>query len=194
MPDKSRASLLVAGAGASAWTGVPKAGLRVRPGERPNWLELQLTSAEVRELRQLAAGHPLPLDVWLSVLVEYKLTRDRIAATGEELWSAVVSAAEVAAHEPRLPPTAELRDWLTLLQGEAASRDELPSVVLPMRLVAQLPHERRKHLLLEAAHSTGLSEAITLERAAAASGRTLETWAYQAALAILASSPRAQPL
>jgi hypothetical protein len=155
------------------------------------WLQLRLTAAEVRELRQLAAGNPLPLDAWLSLLVEYELTRARIVALGREVWSAVVDAAETTVREPRLPPTTEFRDWLILLQG-GASRDELPSVVLPVRLIAQLPHERRQQLLLEAAHSTGLVEAVTLERAAAASGRTLETWAYQAALTILASPSRVQ--
>lgn len=193
MSASSRPNLLVAGAGsagARAWTAVPAGRLRLRPGERPSWLELRLTSAEVRELRELAACQPLPLDAWLSLLAEYELARDRIVALGDELWAAVVGAAEAAICEPRLPPTDELRAWMMLLQGtEPDSWDELPSVVLPARLAAQLPHERRQDVLLEAAHSRGLAEAVTLERAAAASGQTLETWAY---LAALASLPRAE--
>jgi len=79
-----------------------------------------------------------------------------------------------------------------LRSSGGTSEDDLPSVVLPARLLVQLPHERRQNILLDAASSANLAEALLLDQAAATSGQTLETWAYRAALSALASSRRTQ--
>src|SRR5581483_7023296 len=128
MAGGARDSLQVASAGSPGdWTPVPRGGLRVRPGERPSWVELRLTSAEARELRERASGQPLPLDAWLALLTECELTRGRVEALAGGLWAAVVTAARCAAGEARLAPTGELRTWLIQLRSTGnTSRDDLP--------------------------------------------------------------------
>jgi hypothetical protein len=46
---------------------------RVRPGERPTWIELPLADDELDALRQRAAGVGVPVDAWVAVLMEARL-------------------------------------------------------------------------------------------------------------------------
>lgn len=96
----------------------------------------------------------------------------------------VLEEATRSTTERRLPPTPELRRWVVPLEGRDTSPlpDDLPSVVLAERLVAQIPPNLRGGAILEAAESGHETDAILLERAAASSGRTIETWAYLTAL------------
>jgi hypothetical protein len=156
---------------------------RTRPGERPVWVDLCFDKAELREWRARASSHGLSVDVWLALLIEHGIVRTRVTAVDDTFWESVIRASERALGESRLAPTDELRRWLAVLSGSDDLRaDDLPSLVLPARLLAQLPHERRAAIVRSAAVSGAEPEALLLERAAAVCGQTLEAWAYLAAL------------
>ncbi len=95
-----------------------------------------------------------------------------------------------------LAPTPELRAWVSILRGARrgpAVPDELPSVALPMRLVARVPPMARVAEVLAAANADAVSLeiAVACDLAAALGGRTLEAWAYAAALRRLLGGPLA---
>ena len=56
--------------------------------------------------------------------------------------------------------------------------DDLPSVVVAGRLLAQVPPHRRSQMIGEAARSGVEAEAVMLDVAAAKYGQTMEAWAY----------------
>lgn len=55
-------------------------GFRLRPGERPTWIELELAEDEVVEWRRRAAARGLSIDVWLTLQVEWTLVVGDIGA------------------------------------------------------------------------------------------------------------------
>jgi hypothetical protein len=155
---------------------------RLRPGERPVWVDLQLAAAQVNRWRKRSATHGLPVDVWLGILLEYWIVcRQLREIGGDALVEKLVNAAERAAAEPRLAPTTELQRWLKQLDGSEPPMDDLPSVVLAARLLAQLPHDGRDQAIVSAAESESERQAILLERVGSAFGQTSEAWAYLAA-------------
>jgi len=160
--------------------------LRLRPGERPTWVDIHLTSAQARDWRARAHTFGLPVDVWLGVLLEYELVQRGLSAIGgDPLAASVASAASTAASDRRIAPTADLQRWVDQLRGSEQSRDDdLPSIVIATRLLAQIPHRGREAAVMTAASSGHEAEAIILDQVAAASGQTLETWAYLAALTV----------
>jgi len=183
MPAESNTLRAVAGRGATAPPWFPQAAPRVRPGDRPVWVTLDLTAVQAREWRERATAERLPLDVWLGLLLEYQLVRERLQElSGIELCRAVTEAMKRASESPRLAPTGELRSWIDQLEGSNRSDDDLPTVVLAARLLAQLPHEGRAYAIIAAAESGCESEAVDLDRVAASNGLTAEAWAYLAAL------------
>lgn len=158
--------------------------LRLRPGERPTWVDINLTSAQARDWRGRAHTFGLAVDVWLGVLLEYELVQRALSAIGDDrLTASVASAASTAAADRRIAPTADLRRWVDQLGGSEERRDDdLPSVVIATRLLAQIPHRGREATVVAAASCGHEADAIILDQVAAASGQTLETWAYLAAL------------
>jgi hypothetical protein len=158
--------------------------LRLRPGDRPVWLDLELTRVRVREWRARAAAHGLALDVWLGLLLEYELVCNALREVGgQRLVEKVLATARAIAAEPRVAPTPELRRWMDQLEGRRwRGSDDLPSVVVAARLLAQLPHRGRGTAIATATEAGHEAEAIVVDRVAAASGQTLEAWAYITAL------------
>lgn len=139
----------------------------------------------MRRWRGRAASQRLPVDAWLGLLIEYQLVcKQLVRIGGPSLLSRVLGAAEDVRLEARLAPSQELQRWMRLLGGaDAPASDDLPSVVLGERLLAQLPPGRRSAAISAAAESGLETEAIMLDRAAATHGQTIEAWAYLAALA-----------
>jgi hypothetical protein len=126
-----------------------------------------------------AAG--LPVDVWVSLLLERQLVEAELG----DLYAGVLDAAVASAAQPRLV-TGPWMDWLDQLTAGIALDDELPSVVLPARVLARIvPTARAKHFAV--LHSADLSAARTLETAAAREGLTMEAWAYRCAMRLARS-------
>jgi hypothetical protein len=161
--------------------------LRLRPLERPAWVELPLGMTERRVWRERAAACGLALDAWLAILAEVWLVRGEIGplVAADDLLGQAVSR-----QLPTTPPAA-LATWVRQLHrarcGETAPlADDLPSVALPGRLVARLPRPLLGSLRA-AVRSVGESDAIALELAASARGMTIEVFAYLSAVRARAS-------
>lgn len=150
---------------------------RLRPCERPAWIELELSYEERIEWRRLAAASGLSVDVWVAVQVEWTLVVEDI---GTELAERVVESARAAAAVPKLAPTEELRSWIASLHATSvAPSDDLPTLALPQRLLARLrPSDLERELLARSIESS-VDDAIAVELAAASVGMTLEAWAYR---------------
>lgn len=162
-------------------------GFRLRPTERPAWVELGLDPAERREWRARAAEFGLSVDVWLALQAEWALVVEDVgAATAEQL----VSAAIATEATPRVAPTDELRAWVAWLRAaEPPGRDDLPSVALPQRLLGRLRPGPVESELRAYARRGSEEAAISVELAAAAAGMTLEAWAYRMAARLLRTRP-----
>jgi hypothetical protein len=160
---------------------------RLRPGEAPVWVDLELSRASVAAWRDRAAALHLGVDAWLALLVEQTLIAARLSDVG-------ISVAEVSAEAvrslrlTRLAPTGALRQWGAQLEGRRlrsrSAGDELPSVVLPERLLAQLVPGTAAEVLFATVSNGGEAQALAIERAATAVGQTAEAWAYLAALSL----------
>jgi hypothetical protein len=154
-------------------------GFRLRPGDRPHWVELSIGYEEQAEWRRLAARHGLSADVWVALQVEWTLVIDDI---GAEAAADVVERAGALAAAPMLAPTAELRSWVAYLAGGGIPSDDLPSIALPERLVARLRPADLERELRGRSQTSSAVEAITVDIAAANAGMTLEAWAYREAM------------
>jgi hypothetical protein len=155
---------------------------RLRPGERPAWVELDPSEGEARAWRHRAEELGLSVDVWLAVQAEWGIVRANLA--DEERIAAVLEHAKSSADTPALAPTAELRAWLRWLAAppSGSAEHDLPSVALPARLLARLrPNAVAAELRTYAAGGRE-QEAIAVERAASLVGMTMEAWGYREAL------------
>lgn len=156
----------------------PSVNFRLRPGERPTWIELDLPDDVVRGCTHRAASVGVSLDVAFALQLEWALVSADINA--ERLSGLVVCASELAASD-RMAPTPELREWLAYLDADPADVPEhdLPSVALPSRLFARIPPASRSAALERAATALVDEAAVVVERAAAIVGMTMETWVYR---------------
>lgn len=156
---------------------------RIRPGETPVWVDSAVGTDEGHEWRRRARACGIGLDAWLSVLVEFQVVSGPLEQ-GELNGDGVRAAAIQAAGEARLAPTDALRRWVKLLSGQRAATDlvsdELPTVVLPERLLAQLAGARLNDALRAATTEVDERLALTCERVAAERGLTLESWMLRA--------------
>lgn len=156
---------------------------RTRPGDAPAWLELNLTRAEIRELRARAAARRCGVDAWLNVQLEFRITSERLTSANKDVG--VVVKAASAGGVVLLPP-GPLRRWAQLMEGAATElpNDELPSVVVAQRLANQVPHARLVRLLEELGRDDGDGDdARACELAAARTGQSMEAWMLATALA-----------
>src|SRR4051812_38956248 len=113
----------------------PPVAVRLRPGERPVWYDCQSEHSTWASWRDHAATAGLPVDVWLSLLLETGAVLRDIQAAGIDA-DALLHTAVARSDLSRLAPTPELRHWVALLHGGMSpAPDELPEVVLPARLV-----------------------------------------------------------
>src|SRR5947207_2238772 len=83
---------------------------RLRPCERPAWVNIRLSYEERNEWRRRAAASGLSVDVWVALQVELTLVVQDI---GAEMSGRIVERAKAAAALPTLAPTEELRSWIT---------------------------------------------------------------------------------
>ena len=150
---------------------------RLRPCERPGWVDLRLSYEERTEWRCRAAATGLSVDVWLALQVEWTLVVEDI---GTELSEHIVERAKAAAALPTLAPTDELRSWVTYLLARSATPiDDLPSLAMPQRLLARLRPADLESELRARSSGSAVDDAVALELAASAVGMTLEAWAYR---------------
>ncbi len=147
---------------------------RVRPGERPVAVESSLAPAQLGQLRRRAHARGLGVDAYAAILLEYEglaavVSIDVLEALGAEGTRGV--ADQIGAPE--------LRSWQRLLAGRSTPPpDDLPTIMVPLRLVAAIPPRDRLAALDRA---LGLDErlaqrAITLEWRAAAAGLVMQAW------------------
>lgn len=158
---------------------------RLRPGDRPVWVDLRLTGDQVCAWRTRAAECGLSVDVWLGLLLEFQLIRERLIYVGAERVLDVVASTAEWETKHALAPTPELRRWVDQLASpsSSSSNDDLPSVVLGERLLAQLPPSDRADAIMAAAESGSESQSVALDKAAALRGQTMEVFVYLAAIA-----------
>ena len=156
-------------------------GFRLRPGERPAWIELELGYEERAAWRRLAAEAGLSVDVWVALQVEWTLVVEDIGAEPAER---VVEQARAAATLPTLAPTEELRAWVAYLLASSPPSDDLPSLALPQRLLARLRPADLEGELHARLIDASIDDAAAVELAAASVGMTLEAWAYRESASI----------
>lgn len=165
---------------------------RLRPGERPCWLELALSDEETGDLRRRAGREGLPSDVYVALSLEARLVDRELQAAGGPALRELREQARAEGQRAALAPTPELRAWVAMLRGNCSCElpDELPSLALPTRLVMRLePRARVSEVLAAARDESELIElAVACDLAAALAGRTLESWAYAASLTRMASA------
>jgi transposase-like protein len=153
--------------------------LRLRPAERPQWLEAPVAAEVLSRWRSTARAAGLPVDAWVALLLELELVVEDLS----ELYDPVLEHAVGILSTPRLAFGDARRRWVRqLTEGSAADdSDELPSLALPARLLARVaPSEQAARF--QSLERGDLDAAKTLDLAALAEGMTMEAWAYRCAL------------
>jgi hypothetical protein len=154
---------------------------RLRPGDRPLALDLSLSPDQMPQLRRRAHGFHLGVDAWLALIAEFQQIRLLVSrATLAEL----VAHLDVRSGHMVLSVAPELRGWQRVIDGRTAAPapDELPTVFLPLRVLAPVKPEARAawvSALFETSDAE-VGEALRLERAAVREGMTMQTWALGA--------------
>jgi hypothetical protein len=152
--------------------------MRTRPGDRPNWIELPRDEETANRLRALALEATLPIEVAVGLLLE----GDLVAAELGDLWGLVLAEAATDVSLPRLGPGEKWRQWLSQLHhGVERADDELPSLALPLRVLAQIPPAEQVARILKV-EMDNLAAARTLDAAAALHGMTMQAWSLRSAL------------
>ena len=152
--------------------------LRLRPGDRPQWLEAPVTQEVQQRWRCAAWKAGLPVDVWVALLLEWELVGGELS----DLYDPVLEYATVMLETPHLPLGDARRRWVRqLTDGSAPDNDELPTLALPCRLLARIPPTERASRLRPIERGD-LDAAKILDIAATVEGLTMEAWAYRCAL------------
>jgi len=161
---------------------------RLRPGERPHWLDVEADRDSFDTWRSAARDRGVPVDVWVSLLVELDLLFEDLRRLGEpkELLRAALDRDQGVHHLCR---SERLRAWPVELMESASTHDDLPELLVPERVALRLTpgsslDPRLDGELFELAYEC--------EAQAAARCRTLESWGLSEALA-LCSSERPAP-
>jgi len=162
----------------------PSGRTRLRPGDRPVWVDVARHAEHFDAWRVEAAGAGLRLDVWAALLLELSIVLADLHDLGVRAPEALLAAELARPNAARLAPTPELRRWLDELDDGGPGDDELPELVLPARVLAR--HAPRTPLVAHL-RAERLELARQAERAAALRGLTLEVWGLRAALTAGAS-------
>lgn len=156
----------------------PKVALRVRPGERPMFVDVPTATAE----RWLAGARAaeVVLDCWVAVCLERRLIERALRPARPQIVAAFDEACQ-SSPLALLAPSEPLRAWRHQL---AASVDAVPatSVVLPERVAVRARGE-----LFDPCPTEWGRRALRWEHEAAGHGETMEAWALRLAVAVLAS-------
>ena len=83
----------------------PSGSFRLRPGERPVWIELDPDEEETHVWRRRAGELGLSVDVWLAVQIEWEIVRRDL--TEEAVIEALLRRARFLVELPALAPTDE---------------------------------------------------------------------------------------
>jgi uncharacterized protein YwgA len=166
------------------WLEAPSTPRRLRPGERPAWVDLGPDTERLARWRAVAAACRLPVEVVLAVLLEHALVSEDLDQAGVPAGE-LDRVAERELRQPRLAPTAALQGWLAQLAGTSRaettpSDDELPEAALPERLLQRVG--RCGELVEDMMDTAKLERALLWERAAALQGMCMSGWALRAAL------------
>jgi hypothetical protein len=160
--------------------------LRLRPGERPIWVELRTGMREAHEWRARAAATGLALDAWLALQVEiWLVANDLEQALGGtqavELIDSILSTQQL-----HVPPSDQLQVWVRQLHAARRGEtnplgDDLPSVALPERVLARV---RRPVIesVRAAVSEADAARALELEIAASSFGLTIESFVFRESL------------
>jgi len=153
--------------------------LRLRPGDRPQWLEAPVADEVLLRWRGAARKAGLPVDAWVALLLELELVVEELS----DLYEPVLESAAHMLKTPRLAFGDSRRRWVHQLTESSGpdDNDELPSMALPSRLLARVPPNEQVSRFLSIEHGD-LEAAKTLDLAAIAEGLTMEAWAYRCAL------------
>jgi hypothetical protein len=187
----SEASLRLLAGGGGLSLGRTDALPRLRPGERPLALDLSLLPEQLVQLRRRAHLAQLGVDALLSLVAEFDqikqlLTRHHLLA--------LLDQARVAVECSALSAAPELRGWQRVIEARTTpSPDELPTVFLPLRVLAPVMPENRATWVsaLAEASDAEVGNALLLERVAVRTGVTMQMWALSALARRAADSPRA---
>jgi hypothetical protein len=147
---------------------------RVRPGERPVAVNSNLDPAQLRQLRRRAHARGLGVDAYAAILLEYEGLTAVVSI--DVLEALAVDGTRGVAEQIGAP---ELRSWQRLLAGRSTPPpDDLPTIMVPLRLVTAIPPLDRLAALDRALGlDEGLAQhAITLESRAAAAGLVMQAW------------------
>lgn len=151
--------------------------MRLRPGERPLWVALDLSVRDVVRIRATAGNAGIGPDALMALAIEWMLVTEDLEGAERRL--------RARADEPddfvRLAPTPALRTWVQLLgHRQEPVIDALPELLLPERLLARWRPEAAS--ALRALDELPVAAALAAERAAASAGLTLTEWSYRSAL------------
>ena len=147
---------------------------RVRPGDRPVALHANLPPARLRQLRRRAHACGLGVDAYSGILLEY----DRLCSlVSADVLKAFADDDSGGPASQIAPP--ELRSWQRMLAGRSTpAPDDLPTIMIPLRLVTAIPPRDRQTIL---AHALALDEdvaqqALALELHSAMAGMVMQAW------------------
>jgi hypothetical protein len=166
---------------------------RLRPGDRPLALDLPLSPGQLVQLRRRAHCLQLGVDAWLSVVAEFDQIKQLVTSHDLEI---LLAQAGAAAENSVLSAAPELRGWQRLIDARTSPPpDELPTVFLPLRVLAPVTLERRARWVstLIDAPEAEVGEAVLLERVAVRTGMTMHMWALSALARRGPASPHAAP-
>jgi hypothetical protein len=150
---------------------------RLRPGERPAWWDARADRTQFEAWRAAAGDANLSVDVWIALLLEFDLVLSDLQCLDDP-----VGLLERATHGSgmhHLGPWTELRNWLEGASIASTGGDELPELLVPERIAARLTPGLELAGRLRPRY---LELARACDRCAALQGRTMESWALQAAL------------
>lgn len=150
---------------------------RLRPGERPVAVDLQLTTAETKTLRARAAKLGLGVDAFVAIFLEYQSICELV---GAPRLADIASHDETPSSEAVEPIVAlELRAWHRLITGRSTPPDDdLPTVHVPLRLAAALVPTARAVSVMRVLDTPDVDvrRAVALEAAATAHGFVMQAW------------------
>lgn len=137
------------------------------------WFRADFRTATGEAIRHEASKHRVPVDAWVAVMLEYRLTLDGLDQERSQTRTRSLVDAAVAAAPTTLAFEPADRAWQATLAGKSApGRDELPELVLPRRLLQRAGSRLDGDALL--AHADDWPIAKACESLACASGQTLE--------------------
>lgn len=99
----------------------PARGARIRPGERPTWVELPVGRRWWPVWRRCAAAHNVAVDAWVAAGLELHAVVD-LCEDPAEGRRVIADAVAAHSHHLWLAPTQDLREWCQRLAGAVRRR------------------------------------------------------------------------